>query len=223
MQRYAIYYTPRAGAFADAASAWLGWDTARARSVAQPECGLPLHDLTAEPRRYGFHGTLRAPFRLADGVGLAELEGCVRGLARRLAPVTCGGLCVENLHGFLALTPLGDPAPLIALAAAVVAATNPLRAPLTAPELARRRPETLSPRQRDLLAQWGYPFVMEMFRFHLTLTSRLDPLQVGAVQTAIQTHFDGTLPAPFLIEDLCLFGQDRTGVFHLLHRYPLEG
>ena len=223
MQRYAVYYAPRPGAFADAAAAWLGWDTLRGCAVGHAQVGLPLAELTAEPRRYGFHGTLRAPFRLAEGMGRAEAEGSIQALAKRLVPVVCGGLRLENLNGFLALTPIGCEAALLELGAEVVTATDPLRAPLTAPEIARRRPESLSSRQRDLLEAWGYPFVMEEFRFHLTLTERLAGDRIETVQTAIRAHFDGTLPAPFIIEDLCFFGQDSNGVFHLLQRYPLLG
>ena len=73
MKRFAIYYAPRGGAFADAAAAWLGWDLTRGRAVAQPDLpglvDLPgLADLTAEPRKYGFHGTIKPPFRLAGGL-----------------------------------------------------------------------------------------------------------------------------------------------------------
>lgn len=223
IKRFAVYYAPRPGPFATRAAEWLGWSA---------ESGHPLHQpsvpgisdpasITQDARRYGFHGTLRAPFRLAEGVtGLHAIEA-VATMARRLAPVSCDGLRLENLHGFLALTPQGCEAALLALGATVVEATNPLRAPLTQAERAKRRPETLTLRQRDLLDRWGYPFVMEEFRFHLTLTDRLfDPDPVAAALTA---HFAPVLPRPFVIEDLCLFGEDKTGWFHLLHRHALTG
>jgi hypothetical protein len=221
--RYAVYYAPRPGAFSDRASAWLGWDAAHGRTLPQPV--LPgLGDpaaLTVDPRRYGFHGTIRAPFRAAEGLGPQDIGAAVAGLAARLAPVVCDGLQLENLHGFLALTPTGCEAALLELGAAVVEGTNSLRAPLTEAEIARRRPDRLSPRQRELLAQWGYPHVMEEFRFHLTLTDRLpDP---APVQAALAAHFAPVLPRPFVIQDLCLFGEDAQGRFHLLHRYPLTG
>ena len=97
----------------------------------------------------------------------------------------------------------------------------PCARPLTEAEIARRRPETLTPRQRALLDRWGYPFVMEEFLFHLTLTDRLpDP---GPAMAALGAHFAPVLPRPFVIEDLCLFGEDDAGRFHLLHRYALTG
>jgi hypothetical protein len=145
----------------------------------------------------------------------------VADLAARLPPVACEGLELENLQGFLALTPLGCEAALLELGAAVVEGTNPLRAPLTEAEIARRRPISLSPRQRELWTAGAIPYVMEEFRFHLTLTDRLpDP---GPTLAALSAHFAPVLPRPFVIEDLCLFGEDRAGRFHLLHRYALTG
>lgn len=223
MKRLAVYYAPRPGAFADRAAAWLGWDAAKGTMVPQPDLPeIPFPAiLTAEARRYGFHGTLRAPFRLAEGLDRGKVAARVADLAGRLPPVICEGLVIENLQGFLALTPAGCEAAVLELAAAVVEGTNDLRAPLTAAEIARRRPESLTPRQRNLQETWGYPFVMEEFRFHLTLTDRLP--EPGPTMDALSAHFAPVLPRPFLIEDLCLFGEDATGRFHLLDRYALTG
>lgn len=226
MNRYAVYFAPRPGGFASRAAEWLGWDAARGEPCPQPVLpGLPrpAEELTRDPRRYGFHGTIRAPFRLADGADEDAVRNRIAGLAASLAPVTCDGLVLENLHGFLALTPQGCEAALLESAALVVETTNDLRAPLTDTEIARRRPETLSSRQRALLARWGYPFVMEEFRFHLTLTDRLSATEAAPVQAALAAHFAPVLPRPFVVEDLCLFGEDEAGRFHLLHRYALTG
>ena len=38
----------------------------------------------------------------------------------------------------------------------------------------------LTDRQEALLTQWGYPYVMEEFRFHITLTGALDPAHLDA-------------------------------------------
>lgn len=221
--RYAVYYAPRPGAFATRAAEWLGWSAETGQALPQPQ--LPgIADpaaITREPRRYGFHGTLRAPFRLVEGQTALHAIEAVASLSQRLAPVDCEGLRLENLHGFLALTPLGCEAALLDLGAAVVEGTDALRAPLTEAERSRRRPGSLSPRQRELLDRWGYPYVMEEFRFHLTLTDRLaDPAPVAK---ALEAHFAPVLPRPFVIEDLCLFGEDQDGRFHLLHRHALTG
>lgn len=226
MKRFAVYFAPRPGPFAARAAAWLGWDGVAGRAVPQPDvAGLPapLAEITAEPRAYGFHGTLRAPFRPADGVDSAEVDACVAGLAARLAPAMCDGLDLVTLDGFLALIPRGEGGAINALAAEVVAATNSLRATLTPAEIARRRPESLTLRQRELLDTHGYPFVLEEFQFHLTLTGRLPADQAARVAHLLEPHFAPILPEPFVIEDLCLFGEDTEGRFHLLHRCALSG
>lgn len=223
IQRYAVFYAPRAGDFASAAAAWLGWDPVNGTHVPHPEVGVPLDTLTDQPRRYGFHGTLRAPFRPVDGLEYDDLHACMKDLAARLAPVTCDMLQVHDMQGFVALVPNGSEAELNRFAARVVEGTDALRAPLTGDEITRRRPETLTVRQRDLLHGWGYPFVMEEFRFHLTLTRQVPEPQIATVIAAAKAHFGPVLPRPFVIEDLCLFGEDTTGRFHMIDRFALTG
>lgn len=221
--RLAAYFAPRPGAFADLAAAWLGRDAETGQDLAPPDLGLPVAGMTVDPRRYGFHATLKPPFRLAPGQSLDALHLAMALLARQIAPVTLPGLQLANLDGFLALRPEGDSTALDQLAAQVVETLDPFRAPLTPAEVARRRPESLSPRQRALLDRWGYPFVMEEFRFHLTLTDRLDPTLAAAAVPILTAHFAPVLPRPFLIEDLCLFAEGPDGRFHNLHRYALSG
>lgn len=225
-RRYAIYYAPRDGAFAGAVASWLGWDPVAGGAVAHPSLErlpAPVEALTAEPRKYGFHGTIKAPFRLAEGVGRGDLESEVARLAARLAPVAMPGLRLEALKGFVALLPEGDEADLLELGAEVVTQLDPLRAALTGPEVAKRRPDRLTQRQRALLDQWGYPYVMEEFRFHLTLTGNLEEAQAQAVMAVLETWLAPVLPRPFVIGDLCLFGEDAAGRFHLLSRHALTG
>ncbi len=223
MKRYAVYYAPPAGAFAERAAAWLGRDAETDAALPQPDLGLDAAALTAEARRYGFHGTLKAPFRLAEGESLETLRAALADLARDLAPVRTPGLRMAELEGFLVLEPEGDPAALRALAAEVVTRLDRLRAPLDASEIARRRPELLSPRQRALLELWGYPHVLEEFRFHLTLTGRLEPDLAARARGILSAHFAPVLPRPFEIGELCLFGEPAEGGFRLLHRQALSG
>ncbi|MBC7141287.1 MAG: DUF1045 domain-containing protein [Rhodobacteraceae bacterium] len=226
MQRFAIYYAPPPGPLAEFAAAWLGWDAAAGRERAHPELsGLPLSvaEITATPRKYGFHGTLKPPFRLARGCTEADLRAGCAALANRLAPVSLPGLGLKRLGGFLALVPEGDAAPLDALAAEVVVALDGFRAPPDAAEIARRRPERLSEGQRALLARWGYPYVLDEFRFHLTLSGNLAPDIAEEVAEALAPHLAPILPKPFVVADICLFGEAADGRFRLLHRYPLGG
>lgn len=217
-KRFAVYYAPTPGDFATRANLWLS-DAAPALP------GLPRApaELTAAPRRYGFHGTIKAPFRLADGIDPNMLKANLAALAARLPPVRMAGLRLEILKDFLAMIPEGDETDLLALGAEVVSRLDPLRAPLNEAEIARRRPDRLTARQRELLARWGYPYVMEEFRFHLTLTDDLPADLAQSTAAILGPWFAEVLPRPFDITDLCLFGEDADGRFHLLHRYPLTG
>ncbi|MEY4871270.1 MAG: hypothetical protein RLZZ563_600 [Pseudomonadota bacterium] len=225
-RRYAIYYAPRPGAFATATAEWLGWDCQTGQSVPHPDVpGLPqpVSALTAAPRKYGFHGTIKAPFRLAPDVSEAQLRARLDRLAAQLAPVIMPGLTLQNLKGFLALIPDGDDIDLLALGAEVVSQLDDLRAPLTEAEVARRKPDRLTARQRALLANWGYPYVMEEFRFHLTLTDDLPVAEADAVMPRLAAWLAPALPQPFVIDELCLFAEDATGRFHLVSRHTLAG
>ena len=221
MTRYAIYYAPPDGAFAEAAARWLGWDIQRACAVPQPDIDGLSADTDA-PRRYGFHGTIKPPFRLAEGTSPEALAQAVERLAARLPAVKMPGLDLVNLHGFLALIPRGPADDLMALAADVVRDLDPFRAALTKAEVARRRPDRLTPRQADLLAQYGYPHVMEEFQFHLTLTDQLPPPRAALLEPLARAHFAGVMPQPFAVADLCLCGEDQDGRFSVLHRYALS-
>ncbi len=221
-QRYAVYFTPE-GALADQGAAWLGWDVARGVTLAHPQVGdLDVEALTRTPRKYGLHGTIKPPFFLADGAEPDQLEAALRGLCARLAPVALNGLAVRDLAGFIALKPVGDQTMLADLAAIVVTDLDHFRAPPDEAELARRRQAPLSDAQEAHLARWGYPYVMDQFRFHITLTGRIEG-DTSRVRTLIETHFAPSLPVPFRVDSLTLAGQDGQGMFHEIHRYRLTG
>ena len=81
----------------------------------------------------------------------------------------------------------------------------------------------LTERQSAYLDQWGYPYVMEEFKFHLTLSGQLSEDEAEATQAALAPILTPLLPSPFVISDLCLFGEAQNGRFHLIHRYTLSG
>lgn len=224
-RRYAIYAAPQ-GALWDWASGWLGWDAATWAETAHPDLtGLPapVADLTATPRKYGFHGTVKPPFRLAEGTRAQDLHWAMGALALRLAPVRMDGLALHRLGGFLALVPEGDTDGLAKVAATVVEALDAFRQPPDEAEIARRRPESLNDRQRAHLSRWGYPYVFDEFRFHLTLTGDLPPETAEATRAVLAPVLAPLLPCPYVMDDLCLFGEGADGRFRILHRYTLSG
>jgi putative phosphonate metabolism protein len=224
--RFAIYYAPRNGAFADTAAAWLGWDVATGTPCPPPDvAGLPvgLEAITETPRKYGFHGTIKPPFRLAEGTDAGDLQDATAALARSLPPAEMDGLAITRLGRFLAFTPVGKTAALGHIAATAVQELDRFRAPPTEAELEKRRKARLSARQDQYLSDWGYPYVLDEFRFHLTLTGRLERAHLDPVAAAAGALFDGLIPTPFRVEDLCLFGEREDGRFEILHRYALTG
>ncbi|MCC1491340.1 DUF1045 domain-containing protein [Cognatishimia sp. F0-27] len=219
--RFAVYYVPPDGPLASFGAAWLGWDLGRGCRVSQYD--VPgLESITEAPRKYGLHGTLKAPFRIAEGRSVLELEKATAQLAAALAPARCGGLEVATLGRFLALLPQGDLSGLQRVAGACVRLLDDFRAPASEAELLRRRKARLNARQEAFLAEWGYPYVMEEFRFHLTLTGRIDKSALPAWSKTLMRHVP-TLPSPFVMDQIALCGERPDGQFELLHRYPLTG
>jgi len=223
--RYAIYFAPPQGAdWSRFGASWLGWDMEVGAEVPHPELeGLDVAAITATPRKYGLHATMKPPMRLAEGTSRADLEAACAALAAAQAPVTLEGLQLARMGRFLALRPVGDESALNALAAACVTDLDAFRAPAPEAELARRRANGLSPEQEQNLLNWGYPFVLDQFRFHITLTSKLPKPELPGVEAALQAHLMPLVPAPFVIKDLALMGEDGMGRFHLIHRYALTG
>jgi hypothetical protein len=218
--RYGVYYVPPEGPLAAFGAAWLGWDIAAGAPAGLLDvAGLDVGSVTAAPRRYGFHATLKPPFHLAPGTTAQQLGAAVAALAAGSAAVRVGRLRLSRLGGFLALTPEGPCPALDALAARAVAGLDRFRAPPDAGETARRSAPGLTPRQRENLARWGYAFVMEDFLYHMTLTGPLtDP---APVEAALAGLIAPVLPELFVIESLALVGERADGMFELVHRYPL--
>lgn len=224
-KRYGIYYTPEPGALADFGAQWLGWDPVAGTQCPHPEIAdlpRPVEEITATPRKYGLHGTIKPPFFLAEGQSPDALQEALAALCATLAPVTLPGLALSQLGSFLALKIDGDQTPLAALAARAVTELDSFRRPPSEAELARRRQANLSPAQEALLAEWGYPYVMEEFRFHITLTGRLGK-DAAPTQAALLPHITTLLPQPFVVSSLTLVGEDDSQMFHEIHRYALTG
>ena len=229
MTRVAVYAIPGIRAddatgitLRERAEAWLG--RSAVGGSAAPAAAAPagwtraeVDAITVDARRYGFHGTLKAPFRLAAGRDLAELDAAVADLAGARDRIALPGLRVASLSGFLALVPTGPAPALDALAADVVTGLDGFRAPPTDAETARRDPASLSPRQRELLETWGYPHVLDRFRFHLTLTDRIPPAARPRVEAALADWFAGGTDRPVAIDALALVIEDAPGAPFRLH------
>lgn len=222
--RVAVYYAPLSDdPLSSAAAVWLGRDPVTNAAVTQPD--LPgIEEMTADPRGYGFHATLKPPMRLAEGRSWAELLDTAAALARHIAPFDLPALAVSDVHGFLALRETVACPPLQALADACVAGLDGFRAPPSQAELERRRRSPLSAEQDAMLARWGYPYVFGTWFFHMTLTRRASAAEKAIYMPAAERHFAAAVAVPRRVLDICLYTQARAGApFVIAERLPLQG
>ncbi len=216
--RWAVYFSPAPQSpWARAGARWLGRDVDGGACESTP-C-IPgwsaeaWSRVTAAPRRYGWHATLRAPWRLAPKFAATDLLRAVESLAAEFAPFELPRLRLGDLGGFLALRPVRPCAALQALAEACVVRLQPMAAPLTVVERGRYATRGLSDRQQALLRDWGYPYVREEFRFHMTLTDRLEGIcarEQAELRAAAAARFE-SLPQPVHFDALSLFAQPQPG------------
>jgi putative phosphonate metabolism protein len=227
--RYALYFTPREGsAWWRFGASWLGRDPASGLDVAQPAVAAiaadALRALTEEPRRYGFHATLKAPFALRAGATREALAASIERFCAPRAVLPLPRLEVTRVDDFLALTPVVRESRINDLAADCVREFDAFRAPVEALELDRRRRKGLSPRQDRYLEEFGYPYVLAEFRFHLTLTGPVDgapPQDVAAARAAAEQAVARLADEPLQLDALALFEQpERDASFRLVARFP---
>ena len=227
--RYAVYFAPPPGSdWWTFGCRWLGRDALTGRALEQPL--LPgiaqatLSAMTAEARVYGLHATLKPPMNLAAGVSQTDFFDAVAGLARQLQPVGLGPIAARTLGGFVALLPVHPTAAQDELAAHCVEQLDSLRAPVSPDDMARRRAKGLTPHQEELMQRWGYPHVMDQWRFHMTLTGVLAADDAALVLQSLAPRIERLNAAPLEMDALSIFIQPaRTEPFRLVMRCGFDG
>ena len=212
--RYAIYYAPEQGSDIDRFGAdLLGYDAFAGRDLPFPEDAIRAapdwRELTSDPRKYGFHATLKAPFSLAPDKTEAELFAACAAFAATPRAIPLFKVMVGSISGFIAVIPAEPPPELVRLAADCVSEFDYLRAPLTEADRARRNPCQLTPAQREHLDRWGYPYVMEEFRFHMTVTGRLGSERREQVLAMLRSRFASTGLDTLVIDRIAVFRQEN--------------
>lgn len=213
LPRYAIYFAAGADhALSRFGAELLGYDAYTGDEISFPRAALDVapdwRDITTDPRKYGYHGTLKAPMALAPGKTEAELKAACATFAEKARPMPVIRPVVDTISGFIAVIPAEPVDALQQLAADCVRDFDAFRTALTAEERARRKPEKLGERQREYLDRWGYPYVMEEFRFHMTLTGRLDAARRGPILEMLRGRFATLDLETLTIDRIALFRQD---------------
>lgn len=223
--RYAIYFAPaRASPWWRAGCTWLGRDPETDEVLEPPQpptLQTTVASLTRAPRRYGWHATLVPPFRLVDGATGQDLLEAAQTWARRQNRFH---LPVEAalLGDFVALQPVGDQAATAArdLAVDALRSLTALRSPPSPREIERRSQAPLTQRQRTLLQAWGYPYVLDEFRFHMTLS---DTIASDAAREAMIAWWRDEVArlGPLAIDGAAIFTEPTPGArFALWRRLP---
>ena len=215
--RYAIYFAAAADdQLMQLGNSWLGRNPFSGTPLPQPSlAGLSsetFRELTSSPRRYGFHGTLKAPFSLHADAREADLLQACEDFAGSIAPYEIQGLSVNRLGKFLALTPDRTEPSLSAFASLCVRRFEDLRAPLSEADLERRRQSNLTPKQDAYVEAWGYPYIFDEFRFHMTLSNKLDDEgQAGLLTAAATSHFDAVTSRLRICSSFALYVEPERG------------
>jgi putative phosphonate metabolism protein len=228
--RYAIYYAPEEGSpLHEFGTKWLGRDAITGQDVASysvPGFGRErVQELTESPRQYGFHATLKPPFHLADGAQPDQLCAAVLSLASEISSFALESLELSWLGKFLALVPSKPSQQLSYLADECVRRLDRFGAPPSGEELAKHRFAGLTGNQEKLLERWGYPYVMEEFRFHLSLTCPIkDAMERDRIFPWADLLTRPSRRSPLEISSVCIFEQkNREAPFRLAQRFRLSG
>jgi hypothetical protein len=226
--RYAIYALPAASsALWRFGTAVIGYDSRKGREIsAWTPVGFTLEqwqEWTSEPRRYGFHATIVAPFELRTGFTEAELVETVDRFAALHNPLRLKPLAVTRMGSFIALCQKGPQDAVNRFASDIVTRFNRFRAPLSDFDLTRRTKPDLSLRQAEYLRRFGYPYVHEEYRFHMTLTGSLPQPALPKVLPLLEQAYADIDDELFIISTLCVLRQDsRSEPFHVIGEVLLE-
>ncbi|TCU17056.1 DUF1045 domain-containing protein [Rhizobium sullae] len=214
--RYAICFTPApSDPLTQVAANWLGRNVFSGEMVEPPAIrGIGIHEIafhTAVPRRYGFHGVLKAPFYLAPDVSESQLLREMMRFSGSLQPFLIPSVEVARLRNYFSLVPSVPCDHIHYLASAVVQHFDRFRAPLSEAEIERSDPDGLSAAQFANLYRWGYPYVMDEFRFHMPLTGPVNLVDMPRIEQALSSVFDAVLAEPVAVANIALMIEEGTG------------
>jgi hypothetical protein len=166
---------------------------------------------------------LKAPFTLAEGTSEEELLSAVEEFATQSFAFSVE-ISPQILGNFVAFRLVEKSLDMQALHEDCVCEFDNFRALPTYAELERRRKAKLNDQQDRQLLEWGYPYIFDDFRFHMTLSGRIEDAAIR------QTFLDAAMA--FFADDigthrfgsLSVFHQpDRESSFNVRARFPFLG
>ncbi|EGE61548.1 UNVERIFIED_ORG: hypothetical protein GGI63_001829 [Rhizobium esperanzae] len=214
--RYAICFTPPASdPLSLVAANWLGRNVFSGDMLEPPAVrGLGIHEIafhTAVPRRYGFHGVLKAPFHLSADMSEPQLLRDLMRYAGTFAPFQISRLEIARLGSFYSLMPSAPCEQIQYLASAIVQEFDRYRAPLSEADIERSDPDGLSAAQFANLHRWGNPYVMDEFRFHMPVTGSINAIDMPRIEPALRTIFEPVLKEPVMVSNVALMIEEGAG------------
>ena len=224
--RYAVYFSPpEESDLSKFASSWLGWDAQNAKKILHPifkDLVSDITELTKKQSCYGFHGTLKPPFSLVETKNESELKAAILELSQSIRKFEISAVSLQLLNGFAAIVATNENDEIKNLAKKCVQELDSFRQPESLEKFQKRRSTGLSQNEEFYLQRWGYPYVMGSFRFHMTLTRRLNPEESRNVMAVLTAELSKILSTTLPIRDICLFGESHTsGNFQIIQRFPL--
>lgn len=226
LERFALYFTfATKNPLYQKATQWLGHCVYN-QDIDSSQSLISVSDkfrMVRKAAHYGFHATLKPPFRLRSGTTQADLEAHLQSFTSEMKAITCPPLKIHSIANFIALIPSDSCAELNHLAKQCVIEFEQFRAPLNEIEMQKRLSSPLTVRQQQLLDEYGYPYVLDEFRFHMTLSDRM---QDGLIDDALQQlsfEFSPLLNSQLNVDCVCLCHQSNPDdPFTLIKSYPLQ-
>ena len=223
-KRYAIYYVPSENSELDLfGKCWLGWDPYKGVETTKSDLSkLPsfkkFSSLVLTPKQYGFHGTIKAPFRLKNEYTYNDLENKVREISKQIHSFYFDQLIIKKLGNFIGLIPTNN-LKINAVSNKFVEELDYLRDELSESEIKKRKPHKLTSNQKQMLFKWGYPYVFDEFKFHLTLTSKLNVVEIDDVLRSLQNILKQVNLNKISFNNICIFGQKNDEKFYFVKRF----
>lgn len=181
-----------------------------------------LKDYCEKPAKYGFHATLKAPFRLKRNVKTKDFYDVISHIAAQHSRFKIKGLKIVYRKKFTFITSRKEIKSLINLENDLVKHLDTFRAELNKTEIKKRNPDSLTFKQNKYLKEWGYPFVLDQFKFHMTLmnqnNNKLSNKQKLELEKLIYKISNNLLE----FNEISLLGENKNGYFEEIKRFKLN-